>query len=180
MVIVRGNVEPQNSTQPPFVNAVQPPGKTTRFGDGNGLYVVAIPSGGTGGKSCVQRLTVNGVVRELGFRSARDVTLREARRRALRNRRTARAGGDPSPRRPGVPTFAEAFDVVIALRRATWKDPVTMAARWRTSMERYARGRLGTLSVGRRRLGPSCRAVADLGTRDEAQRIEYVRNPAYA
>ncbi len=142
-----GNHLTPKRLNPAFVAAVQPTHKTTRFGDGNGLHLVVTPSGGRGGKSWVQRLVVRGVPRELGLGSVREVSLRQARARALENRRIARRGGDPAPRRK-TPTFAEAFDAVVALRRPTWKDPETMEARWRASMERHAMDRLGTLPVG--------------------------------
>ncbi len=133
---------------PAFVKSVAPGAKTTRYGDGNGLYLVVTPTGGSGGKSWVQRIVVGGVPRELGLGSVGDVPLREARRRALENRRTARAGGDPSKRRDiGAPTFAHAFDAVIALRRPGWKDPDAMEARWRSSMERYVLPRIGKRRV---------------------------------
>ena len=133
---------------PAFVGAAKAGDKTTRYGDGNGLYVVVTPTGATGGKSWVQRIAVGGVRRELGLGSVRDVSLGEARRLALENRRIARSGGDPSgPRERRAPTFARAFDEVIALRRDSWRDPAAMEARWRTSMERYALDRIGNRRV---------------------------------
>ena len=133
---------------PSFVASVRPGPKTSRYGDGNGLYLVVTPTGGNGGKSWVQRIAVGGVPRELGLGSVREVPLKEARRRAIENRRTARAGGDPSRRREnGAPTFAHAFDAVIALRRSSWKDPDAMEVRWRSSMERYALPRIGKRRV---------------------------------
>ena len=139
---------PLHRLNPAFVRAVRPGPKANRYGDGNGLYLVVTPTGGTGGKSWVQRIAVGGVPRELGLGSVRDVPLKEARRRALENRRIARSGGEPSGRRDnGAPTFAAAFDAVIALRRPGWKDPDAMEARWRSSMERYALPRIGNRRV---------------------------------
>ncbi len=171
MVTVLGKPLPANRLNPAFVSAVRPAAKTTRFGDGNGLYLVVTPTGGPGGKSWVQRLAVHGVQRELGLGSVRDVSLRQARAQALENRRIARRGGDPVPRRDML-TFAEAFDAVVALRRPAWKDPETMEARWRTSMERHAMDRLGRLPVG---AVTSADVLAVLqpvwGSLDEARRI---------
>ncbi len=133
---------------PAFVGAVRPGPKTNRYGDGNGLYLVVTPTGGAGGKSWAQRIAFGGVKRELGLGSVRDVSLGEARRLALENRRIARSGGDPSGRRESrAPTFARAFDEVIALRRDSWKDSAAMEARWRTSMERHALDRIGNRRV---------------------------------
>ena len=158
---------------PAFVNSASAGAKTTRYGDGNGLYLVVTPTGGAGGKSWVQRIAIGGVQRELGLGSVRDVPLREARRLALENRRIARSGGDPSGRREKrVPNFAQAFDSVIRLRRGSWKDPAAMEARWRSSMERYAMDR-----IGKRRVDAITAAdlLAVLGpiwaTMDEARRI---------
>ena len=158
---------------PAFVNSASAGAKTTRYGDGNGLYLVVTPTGGAGGKSWVQRIAIGGVQRELGLGSVRDVPLREARRLALANRRIARSGGDPSGRREKrVPNFAQAFDAVIRLRRGSWKDPAAMEARWRSSMERYAMDR-----IGKRRVDAITAAdlLAVLGpiwaTMDEARRI---------
>ena len=129
---------------PAFVGAVKPGLKTNRYGDGGGLYLVVTPTRGAGGKSWAQRIAVGGVGRELGLGRVRDVSLGEARRLALENRRIARSGGDPSGRRERrAPTFALAFDEVIALRRDSWKDPAAMEARWRSSMQRHALDRIG-------------------------------------
>ncbi len=96
----------------------------------------------------MQRLTVDGRPRDIGLGSLRDVSLKEVRAIALENRRVARRGGDPTPPKPGMPTFADAFDAVVALRRPTWKDPDATEARWRRSMERHAMDRLGRMPVG--------------------------------
>ena len=96
----------------------------------------------------MQRLAVGGVSRELGLGSVRDVSLSEARRLALENRRIARSGGDPSRlREKRAPTFPRAFDAVISLRRDGWKNPAAMDARWRSSMERHALHRIGNRRV---------------------------------
>ena len=96
----------------------------------------------------MQRLAVNGRPRDIGLGSLRDVSLKEARAQALENRRVARRGGDPTRRDPRMPTFAEAFDAAVALRRPAWKDPDAMEARWRRSMERHAMDLLGPKPVG--------------------------------
>ena len=163
----------RNRLNPAFVGSVGAGAKTTRFADGNGLYLVVTPSGGAGGKSWVQRIAIDGVQRELGLGSVREVSLREARARALENRRIARRGGDPSRRVPRMPTFAQAFDAVIALRRPAWKDPTVMEARWRASMERYALDRLGELPVGAVATADLLDVLAPLwGSLDEARRLK--------
>ena len=139
---------PAGRLNPAFVASVGPGNKTSRYGDGNGLYLVVTPTGRAGGKSWVQRIAIGGLTRELGLGSVREVPLGQARRLALENRRIARAGGDPSARgQRRAPTFARAFDEVIALRRGGWKDPEAMEARWCSSMERYALERMGNRRV---------------------------------
>ena len=163
----------RNRLNPAFVSSVGAGAKTTRFADGNGLYLVVTPSGGAGGKSWVQRIAIGGVPRELGLGSLRKVSLREARARALENRRIARRGGDPSRRVPPMPTFAQAFDAVVALHRPAWKDPAAMEARWRASMERYALDRLGKLPVGAVATADLLDVLAPLwGSLDEARRLK--------
>ena len=56
---------------PALVGAVKAGNKTTRYEDGNGLYLVVTPTGGTGGKSWVQRIAVGGARRERGLGSVR-------------------------------------------------------------------------------------------------------------
>ena len=164
---------PAGRLNPAFVTSVKPGPKTSRYGDGNGLYLVVTPTAGAGGKSWVQRLSVGGVPRELGLGGVRDVPLKEARRRALENRRIARAGGDPGARREnGAPTFAHAFDAVIALRRSGWKDPDAMEARWRSSMERYVLPRFGKRRVDAITAGDLLAVLQPIwAPMDEARRI---------
>ena len=121
----------------------------------------------------MQRLAIGGLTRELGLGSVRDTTLAEARRLALENRRIARSGGDPSgPREKRAPTFARAFDAVIALRRAGWKHPATMEARWRSSMERHALERIGNRRVDAIAAGDPLAVLEPVWTSmDEARRI---------
>ena len=60
--------------------------------DGDGLYLRVDPSGA---RRWVQRLTILGRPRALELGSARLFSLAEARDAAFKNRKLARAGGDP-------------------------------------------------------------------------------------
>ena len=60
--------------------------------DGEGLYLFKRPSGAC---QWVQRIVIDGRGRDLGFGPYPRVSLADARRVALDNRRVARAGGDP-------------------------------------------------------------------------------------
>ena len=60
-----------------------------------------------------------------------------ARETALENLRLVRAGGDPWTRGGrSVPTFTQAAEQVIAVRRRSWTNP-TVERAWRRSFARY-------------------------------------------
>ena len=93
-----------------FVSKV---GKSGRYHDkrGHGLSLLVSDRGS---KRWEQRITVSGRRRALGLGSYPDVSLREARHRALRNRLLVDDGVDPLAQkrveRRRVPTFAEAAE----------------------------------------------------------------------
>ena len=115
-----------------------------RYHDGGGLMLVVKPSGG---KSWVQRLTVNGRRRDLGLGSFEFVTLAEARDKAFDNRRAARTGRNPVAER-SIPTFAEAVEKVIALHRDSWKGEGS-EKQWRGELAKYAMPIIGAARVDR-------------------------------
>ena len=125
-----------------FVRAAGP----GRYCDGQGLYLYVQTSGA---RSWVQRLVIQGRRRDIGLGSAQLVRLAEAREKALVNRRTARAGGDPlaeKRRIESMPTFAEAALRVLEQKRAGWRGG-RHAQTWLASLERYAFPRLGARPV---------------------------------
>ena len=76
-----------------MVQAIREPGK---YGDGGTLY----PRVGPGGsKSWIQRIMVNGKRRDIGLGGCSVVTLQEARKLAIDNRRRVFRGVDPLPGR---------------------------------------------------------------------------------
>ena len=116
-----------------------------RYGDGNGLMLLVRENGS---KSWVQRVTVNGKRRDLGLGSYQFVSLKEARESAYLNRKIARTGGDPLAERQAkaaMPTFEEAMERVIEIRRKGWT--ATHERNWRNQMAKYALPRLGRMKV---------------------------------
>ena len=130
-----------------FVSTRRDPGKYYD-GRGHGLYLCVAR---TGAKRWEQRITVNGGRRRhLGLGRYPDVSLKQARQRAQRNHELVWEGEDPlvhkrRVRRP-VPTFAEASEAMIALRRPTWTSP-NRERDLRRTLEKHVHPRLGTLRV---------------------------------
>ena len=125
-----------------FVASVRQPGK---YMDGNGLlYRVYL----SGARCWEQRITVKGRRRTYGLGGYPAVSLKRARKAALRNLRRVRSGKDPGARKRKrkEPTFAEAAVVVCELQSARWTND-RQAAIWMSSLERYVFPRLGNLRV---------------------------------
>lgn len=129
-----------------FVRAVERPG---RYGDGrggHGLSLLVKPtSSGRLSKTWAQRLQIDGKAVNIGLGPYPVVTLADARRAALENRRVTYQGGDP--RSGDAPTFAEAAGHVIRLRRASWRKGSKSEAQWRASLETYAFPVIGSMPV---------------------------------
>ena len=131
-----------------FVARVKTPG---RYGDGGrgglGLYLrVHRMKSGRISKSWGQRIRVGGRPTNLGLGSYPVVTLKDARERALENRRAVHWGRDP--RDAGVPTFENAVEKVIEIHSPTWKNPSRMGKQWRQTLRDYAYPRIGRKRVG--------------------------------
>ena len=132
---------------PAFVKGVT---RLGRYGDGrggHGLSLVVRPTKIKGrlSKVWVQRIRINGRETNLGLGSYPAVTLAEARRRALRNRRAVEEGRNPRSRR--VPTFRQATERVIRLYSAKWKPGGRSEEHWRSSLRTYAYPRIGNKRV---------------------------------
>ena len=131
-----------------FVRAVKRPG---RYGDGrggHGLSLLVKPTrSGRLSKTWAQRLRISGRDFNVGLGPYPVVTLAEARRAALENRRATFQGRDP--RVGDTPTFAEAAQSVIRLRRATWRPGSKSEAQWKASLEAYAYPAIGNKPVDR-------------------------------
>ena len=105
-----------------FVKSVTRPG---RYGDGRGglglsLRVQPTAAGGWS-KTWSQRIRIGRRLVTLGLGSFPVVTLATARERALDNARRVALGEDILKPPPSIPTVDEAFEIVIAQRRPSWK-----------------------------------------------------------
>lgn len=126
-----------------FVRTVKEPG---RYGDGHGLFLLVQT---TGGKSWVQRLMIRGKRRDIGLGSASLVTLAQARDKAIENRRTARAGGDPLAEKRkarAMLSFEEAAVEAHKELAPKFKNPKDAKA-FLSSLAAYAFPRFGSLPV---------------------------------
>ena len=120
-----------------FVRTVNRPGV---YGDGRGgrglsLRVHRTKSGRIS-RTWRQRLRIEGRLTSVGLGPYPEITLAEARRKALDNSRAVRHGGDPRGR--GVPTFAEAAERTIELHRGGWKAGSPLPDQWESTFRLHA------------------------------------------
>ena len=139
----------RNALSAVFVQSVQ---QTGTYSDGGGLNLRVEKSGA---KHWFQRVTIDGKRRNLGLGGYPTVSLAEARKAALLNTRMIREGRDPlaekretiaARQRPPTPTFAEAAEIVIEMRRPTWSN-AKHAAQWSSTLETYAFPKIGSKLV---------------------------------
>ena len=128
-----------------FVRTVTRPG---RYGDGRGghglsLLVKPMKYGGQS-RTWSQRLRINGKPVSIGLGSFPVITLAEARRAALENRRAVARGHDP---RSSIPTLAQASERVLAIHAASWKDSSRSKKIWQAGMDAYVLPQLGRKRV---------------------------------
>ena len=130
-----------------FVKTVKRPG---RYGDGrggHGLSMLVKPTTIEGrlSKTWAQRIRINEIITTLGLGSYPAVTLAEARKRALKNRRAIEEGRNPQG--DTTPTFAEAAEKVIRLHAAKWKPGGKSEIQWRASLSNYVYPTIGNKRV---------------------------------
>ncbi len=125
------------------VRAANKPGK---YYDQHGLILRVAPGGS---KQWVWRGTVRGRRRDIGLGAVAYTTLAEARDIAYEFHKLARAGGNPAALRRDspAPSFAEAVERVIEAHRGGWKDGGKSEENWRSSLQRYAYPRIGSMPV---------------------------------
>jgi integrase len=122
--------------------------------DGRGLYLRISESGA---RSWVLRYTLNGRRHDLGLGSALDVSLAEARAKALDARKLKAAGVDPLGAKRAhtataraaeakAVTFSECATRYIASKRAGWKS-VQHADQWQQTISDYVLPVIGDLPV---------------------------------
>ena len=129
-----------------FVKMVRRPG---RYGDGrggHGLSLLVKPTlSGRISKTWAQRLYINGAGINRGLGAYPVVSLKEARGKALENRRALTLGADGRIR--GVPTFAQASEKVIAMHKANWKRGGDTEEQWTSSLRDYVNPMIGDKMV---------------------------------
>ena len=125
-----------------FCRTISTPGT---YGDGRGGFGLTLrvkrTRNGRLSKVWAQRVVIGGKPTYLGLGTYPTVTLAEARRRALKNRREIEAGRDP--RGGGIPTFARATEKVIALHRDGWKPGSRTESAWRNGFIHHVYPKLG-------------------------------------
>ena len=133
-----------NSLSAAFVRTVVAHGAYT---DGNGLTLRV----DNAGKRWIQRVTIDGKRHNLGLGGYPAVALARARELATANAQAIRQGRNPisekrqareESRRPNRPTFSEAAEQVIELRRETWRN-AKHAAQWCNTLATYAHPSIG-------------------------------------
>ncbi len=111
------------------------------------LLLVVRPSGA---RSWILRYQVAGRRRDFGLGPWPEVSLAEARERALTARRLTKAGRDPiierGHRQGQGMTFSAAAEALIEAKRPGWRN-AKHAAQWRSTLETYACSKLGTVDV---------------------------------
>jgi integrase len=107
-----------------------------RHADGGGLYLSISPNGG---RRWVFLYRWHGKQTEIGFGSARDVTLARARELAKDARGRLAEGINPKEARKPLEgaTFGECADRLIAAMRPSWRSS-KHAAQWETSLREHA------------------------------------------
>src|SRR6202040_636961 len=110
--------------------------KHGRHADGGGLYLSISPNGG---RSWTFLFRWHGKPTEIGFGSARDVTLARARELAGQARAKLAEGINPKDaRRPSEgATFGECADRIIEAMRPSWRNG-KHAAQWEMTLRDYA------------------------------------------
>ena len=124
------------------VKALRDPG---RYSDGDGLHLFISRAGG---KSWVQRITIDGRRRDIGLGGYPNVSLSQARKRAADNRAAIADGKDPvaDKRKPAVLTFSRAAHAVHEVNRPRWRNE-RHALSWMQTLERHAFPKIGSKPI---------------------------------
>ena len=127
--------------------------KPGTYSDGEGLTLRVSK---TGRKHWVQRVTIDGIQRNVGLGPYPTVGLAEARKRAKKNQAAIQQGRDPVKERRAamdqarsqtfVPTFREASETVIEFMAQTWRT-TDSAKQWESSLSNHAFPMLGDKPV---------------------------------
>ena len=120
-----------------FVRTVSKPGV---YGDGRGSRGLSLRvhrmNSGRLSRTWRQRLRVAGRLTTTGLGRFPEVSLAEARHKAIENARAIGQGVDP--RGGGVPTFREAGEETIRLHAESWKAGSPLPGEWHSTFRLYA------------------------------------------
>ncbi len=120
-----------------FVRTISRPGV---YGDGRGGRGLSLrvhrTATGRISKTWRQRVRIEGRLTSIGLGPYSEITLAEARQKALDNSRAVLHGGDPRGR--GVATFAEAAERTIELHRDGWKAGSPLPEQWESTFRLHA------------------------------------------
>ena len=120
-----------------FVRTVNRPGV---YGDGRGGRGLSLrvhrTRDGRITKTWRQRVRIERRLTSIGLGPYPEVTLAEARQKALDNSRGVLLGQDPRGR--GIPTFAEAAERTIKLHRESWKAGSPLPEQWESTFRLHA------------------------------------------
>jgi len=139
--------------------------------DGRGLYLRIGP---TGTKSWVYRFTLDGKLHDMGLGPYPDISLAEARERAMTQRRVRLDGQDPIEVRKTsrlaeklatakTMTFQQCAEAYIAAHRAGWRNP-KHAAQWPSTLDAYVYPVFGGLPVEAVDVGLVMKAIEPIWT----------------
>ena len=122
------------------------------YADGNGLCLKVKD---TGAKSWFQRVSIGGRRANIGLGSFPQVSLADARQAAQDNARAIAQGRDvlaekkqakADAKKPKIPTFKEAAEIVIQMQEATWTS-VRSADQWHQSLRDYVYPAIGAKAI---------------------------------
>jgi len=111
--------------------------KPGKYGDGDGLQLSVAPSGA---RKWVLRYLWQGMPREMGLGSFPEVSLADAREKAIEGRRKARSGVDPiaeGRKDKGIPTFGKLADEIAEQLAANFRNE-KHKAQWTMTLTVYA------------------------------------------
>ena len=139
--------------------ALKDPG---RYADGGGLHLYISKAGG---KSWVQRITIDRRRRDIGLGAFPSVGLAQAREKAADNRAAVAEGRDPVAEKhsPAMPTFREAARAVHAANKPRWRND-RHSASWMQTLERHAMPVIGNTPLDRIDRGAVLRVLTPIWT----------------
>ena len=133
-----------------FVKGIKEPGK---YYDGRGGSQLYLRVSSSGRKYWECRFTVGRDRKTFGLGTYPDVSLKKARKKARKFCKAARKGRDPrhdslAPARGSAePTFLDAAESALELRRSRWSNPESRERQWRSTLERYVNPTLGAMPI---------------------------------